>query len=193
MITHGWARASPAVLAGVGASSFSRGFSAVCWFTGRHLTERLGHPIGLVDASWGGTHIAHWVTANDTQHCTGSGAFGRDTELTRDRDLRDRARTEGGMGAPAWESPGDIFNAMVLPFSYTPVFGVLWYQGESDTAGESSATYTQGQRYACSFRALVGSWRKQWQAASGTPPDLPFGFVLASPDGYVLNGYMDML
>jgi len=36
--------------------------SAVAYFFGRRLHRRLGVPIGLVSASWGGTMAQHWVT-----------------------------------------------------------------------------------------------------------------------------------
>ena len=40
-----------------------RGFSAVCYFTGRALHEAQGVPIGLINASWGGSQIEAWLPA----------------------------------------------------------------------------------------------------------------------------------
>lgn len=38
-----------------------REFSAVCYFTGRLLHEEDGVPIGLINASWGGSQIEAWL------------------------------------------------------------------------------------------------------------------------------------
>jgi sialate O-acetylesterase len=47
-----WARSTPA---------HARDFSAVCWFMGQQLRQRLKVPIGLIDASYGGSTIQAWL------------------------------------------------------------------------------------------------------------------------------------
>ncbi len=37
------------------------GFSAVGYFFGRELNEKLGVAVGLIDADWGGTRIESWT------------------------------------------------------------------------------------------------------------------------------------
>lgn len=40
-------------------------FSAVALICGSHLHERLGRPVGLIQAAWGGTHIEAWMARHD--------------------------------------------------------------------------------------------------------------------------------
>lgn len=39
-------------------------FSALCWLTARTLQKRRNRPIGLIDASWGGTRIEPWISSS---------------------------------------------------------------------------------------------------------------------------------
>lgn len=39
----------------------ARDFSAACWFMVRELKQRENVPIGMIDASWGGTRIRPWM------------------------------------------------------------------------------------------------------------------------------------
>ncbi|WP_300380829.1 sialate O-acetylesterase [Henriciella sp.] len=50
----GWAVSGPDVV---------RDFSAVCYFTGRQLRADSDVPVGLIDASWGGSQIEAWLPA----------------------------------------------------------------------------------------------------------------------------------
>src|ERR1700744_1832414 len=38
-----------------------QGFSAVAYFFGRELNQKLGVTVGLIDADWGGTRIESWT------------------------------------------------------------------------------------------------------------------------------------
>lgn len=51
--TSGWVAASPATVGG---------FTAVGYFFARDLFQKLGVPIGLVHASWGGTPVESWMS-----------------------------------------------------------------------------------------------------------------------------------
>lgn len=56
--TRGWRACSPANVAA---------FSAAAYFFGRDLHRELGVPIGIIQASWGGTEIESWTSAQALQ------------------------------------------------------------------------------------------------------------------------------
>ena len=65
-----------------------------------------------------------------------------------------------------------LWNSMIHPLLTMTIFGVIWYQGESN-AGEKSSNYS------CTFPAMISSWRQNWhkQSLNTTRSQLPFGFV----------------
>lgn len=50
-----------------------RDFSAVCYFFGRDLKTRHDVPMGLIDASWGGSQIEAWIGADGLRSAGGYG------------------------------------------------------------------------------------------------------------------------
>lgn len=51
-----------------------REFSAVCYLSGKALQEDRGIPVGLIDASWGGSQIEAWLSAADLEQVNGFSA-----------------------------------------------------------------------------------------------------------------------
>jgi sialate O-acetylesterase len=81
-------------------------------------------------------------------------------------------RRPGGQWTPA-----GLFNAMVAPLIRMPIRGVIWYQGEANTAPERAPIYER------LFPTMIRGWRKAWNQGA-----FPFLFVqLANykgePDG----------
>ena len=71
---------------------------------------------------------------------------------------------------------------MVTPLLNMTIYGVIWYQGESNQGDAFSATDSHGlpmPRYGCSFPAMIADWRTKWTEGSlgETHPTFPFGFV----------------
>ena len=118
----GWKRSS---------SQSAANFSAVCHHFGESLRAKLGVPVGLVAASWGGTRISAFV----------------DAQTYADRHLANPQTDPASR-----QNPGRVFNAMIAPIAPFALRGVLWYQGESDTHHPA--------RYDEKLRALAASWRK---------------------------------
>lgn len=63
--------------------------------------------------------------------------------------------------------PGGLFNAMISPLLRFPIKGVIWYQGESNTARAAS--------YQPIFSTLIKDWRNHWKQG-----DFPFLYVQLS-------------
>lgn len=79
-------------------------FSAVCWYFGKYLNEKLNVPIGLMETCWGATNIEKWSSDDALKNC----------ELHRN------------------PSDSSIWNSMVHPLTNTTIYGAIWYQGESN-------------------------------------------------------------
>lgn len=175
-IESAWVECTPATVTN---------FSAVGYFFGRELRDLLGGdvPVGLIDASWGGTEIEQWIARS---------ALAADPEFAEHLDparakAYDEARAsvhkELGLPPPhlPQRKPSILFNGMIAPLIPLSLRGVLWYQGESNIY--------RSEQYARSFPLMIADWRKAWRAAAGAGalPDaeFPFLFVQIAPfSGY---------
>jgi sialate O-acetylesterase len=163
--------------------------SAVAYFFARHVREHHSVPIGVIDASWGGTPLAaftplatiagdpallpalvHWSRIADARTTT---------LLEIEREKREleaaaaRARAQGQEPPrPPWRpdfdawGPAAIYNAMVAPLAPFAIRGVIWYQGESDASPERAPVYAR------LFQSMIRDWRRAWGVG-----DFPFLFV----------------
>jgi sialate O-acetylesterase len=131
-----------------------RRFSAVGYFFGKKLYQELKVPIGLVQSSWSGTPVELWepddVIESDTV---------MKEAATKIRDVTYRPN-----------KPGLIYNGMIYPISSYTIAGVIWYQGEGNTA--------RAYAYQKMFTGMIGAWRKQFNA------DFPFYYVQIAPYTY---------
>jgi sialate O-acetylesterase len=160
-------------------------FSAVAYFFGRELAERERVPIGLIDATWGGTVAEAWVSlqgiagdaalmpvfATRAQMMEAQGDAGEIMERERREDMA--ARQAGKTPAQhAWHpdpgswAPAALFNGMIAPETAYGIKGVIWYQGESNSRTKFAPMYAK------IFPALIADWRAQWRQG-----DFPFLFV----------------
>ncbi len=129
-------------------------FSAVGYYFGKKLHETLGVPIGLIDATWGGTMAEHWTPVS---------------KLNTDSILQ-----KAGNNIPPHQyypaKAGSLYNGMIAPFINYTINGVIWYQGESNT--HATAIYPR------LHTALIDSWREAWGK------DFSFYFVQIAPFNY---------
>lgn len=131
-----------------------KSFSSVAYFFGKKLSTALNVPVGLINASWGGTPAEVWTPED---------AIATSSELKAAAD---------NQGSNEWRPhlTGSAYNAMIYPFTQFSIAGVIWYQGESNV-GEALL-------YDNLMRTLIGSWRKAWNK------ELPFYYVQIAPFKY---------
>jgi len=163
-------------------------FSAACWFFARDLYASLDppRPVGVMNNAVGGTADQLWSPPEALDSCK-------------------------NLGKP-WEWPknytsSELWNSLVVPLSRHVIKGVVWYQGEANSAVNllvqqggnwcrqclknafncSAADRAQcevpanpvadGRTYLCSFPAMVKSWRQLWMQNSGSSIEPAFGWV----------------
>jgi sialate O-acetylesterase len=168
-----------------------KSFSAVEYFFGRHLHERLAVPVGLIESDWGGTPAQSWIShqAIETDPSLQYVLDEWDKVLANYPAARERydrqletwnqavaaAKAAGKTppnrpGAPAGpghqNTPGGLYNGMIAPLAGYGMRGAIWYQGESN-ANEAHAWL-----YRRLFPAMIQDWRNRWGVG-----DFPFYFV----------------
>jgi sialate O-acetylesterase len=110
-------------------------FSAVGYFFGKKLHADLKVPIGLINASWGGTAAEVWTPGEKVEL---DGELQAAAVQLKDYDW--------------WpKKPGVVYNGMIAPIVPYGIEGVIWYQGESNTA--APATYQK------LMKSMIESWR----------------------------------
>ncbi len=129
-------------------------FSAVAYFFAKRIQEEINVPIGLIDSSWGASCAEVW---------TPSYVFDENPELMEAHSL---------IKPNPWVTiePSALYNAMIAPLIDFKIGGVLWYQGEANTAN--------AETYEDLFTKMIGSWRKDWGYT------FPFYFAQIAPYKY---------
>jgi sialate O-acetylesterase len=178
-ITTSWTECTPATAAA---------FSAVAYFFGREIAAKENVPVGLVDATWGGTPADSWVSLDAlgtrpellpafASRARFAAAQADLAETVAAEKREDDAARAAGKPAPehpwhpyeaSW-SPAELYNGMIAPFTPMTVKGFIWYQGETNSA-QDRAPY-----YDTLFADLIGDWRMHF--AQG---NLPFLYVQIS-------------
>jgi sialate O-acetylesterase len=174
----GWSQCSPATAAE---------FSAVAYFFARSLQQKEHVAIGLIDATWGGTPAEAWTSLDtlgsdaNLLPVLGARAAAMDYEVTAEQTaLADAKARAEGKNPPrrywrpdpySWR-PAGLYNALIAPITPLAIHGVIWYQGEANSAPLTAPMYRT------LFPALIRDWRAHWNQ-----PDLPFLFVQLSAYG----------
>ncbi len=170
-----WAECSPQTI---------KTFSAVAYFFGRDLYQKLKVPIGLISTSWGGTKAEAWTPQNVLESNTDFLAIleedAKNEKVYQEKletyylNLRNESANNDlktALKKPKKEANKTsyvLYNAMLHPLINYTMKGVIWYQGESNSG--------KAQLYQTLFPAMVKSWRDDWKQG-----DFPFYYVQITP------------
>lgn len=138
-------------------------FTAVGYFFAREVHRRLNVPVGLINATWGGTVAEAWTSEESL-----SPLKDFDAGLAAVRGAR--ANPAAAEGANP-NQPAVLYNGMISPVLGYGIRGALWYQGESNRG--------RGEQYRVLFPALIADWRARWGRG-----DFPFYYVQIAPYHY---------
>jgi sialate O-acetylesterase len=168
-------------------------FSAVLYFFGREIHREVGVPIGLINTSVGGTPIEQWIdpAKQETDPALKRGLDVQresvalvdpekakadyEAALEKYKEAKAKARAGGAKPPRAPQDPialserkgsyGSLFNGKVAPLIPYTLKGVLWYQGEANSADARASIYGQ------QLSGLIRDWRVRWEE------ELPFAWV----------------
>jgi sialate O-acetylesterase len=178
-------------------------FSAVAYYYGLELHQKLGVPVGLIESAWGGTFIEPW---------TPPAGFDAVPEvkplLAKQQAKYDAYRQDLKKALPSWETwlretqkafaagtilplmpgpgqtpdnpfapptaPTTLYNAMIHALTPFAIRGAIWYQGENNRS--------DGLFYEKKMQALIRGWREVWKLG-----DFPFYYVQLAPYNYPFN------
>ena len=163
--------------------------SAVGFFFGLKLQQKLNVPIAVIDTSWGGTHIERWIADEGYDmeslpyrkiqpNQEADAIVARDQLAEKISQWRKLASTalendkmvSAKMKVTGTKASNAIYNGMVAPLAPYAVKGTIWYQGESNNGSKD---------YFEKLKALTGGWSKVFNV-----PNMPFYLVQLAPYNY---------
>lgn len=142
----------------------TKSFSAVAYYFGRELNEKLQTPIGLINVSMGGSSAQAWINNNVLQSTT-EGQFYIEKYKEKSKNAAP------GIVPRDHQSPSSLYNAMLHPLIPYGIKGAIWYQGEANTQ--------EHYLYKNLMTTLITSWRDEWGQGN-----FPFYFVQLAPFNY---------
>ncbi|GGF04684.1 9-O-acetylesterase [Flavobacterium limi] len=175
-VTGRWALCSPESI---------KTFSAVAYFYGRDLHQKLNVPIGLISTSWGGTKAEAWTSQNvlegNPDFLTILEEDAKNEKVYQEKleayylNLKNEQLANNGLKTELKKPKKEanktsyvLYNAMLHPLINYTMKGVIWYQGESNSG--------KAQLYQTLFPAMVKNWREDWKQG-----DFPFYYVQITP------------
>ena len=112
--------------------------SAIGYFFGRYLSEKLDVPVGIIVAAWGGTPAEVWTPS----------------ELIQNDPIITACKPKPVEWWPV--KSGVLYNGMINPVVPHNIAGCIWYQGESN--------HECYQAYALLMEKMITGWRKSFKS-----------------------------
>ncbi|WP_305660231.1 sialate O-acetylesterase [Daejeonella sp.] len=129
-------------------------FSAIGYFFGKNLNEKMNIPVGLINSNWGGTPAETWTPEY----------------VVNNNNIIKKGAAEL-KSQPGWPHQTALaYNAMIFPLTNYSIAGAIWYQGESNVR-----TYYAYEKL---FTGMIDAWRQQWNK------NFPFFYVQIAPYTY---------
>ena len=175
-----WQPCSPATV---------REFSGVGYFFGLELYRELGVPVGLINASYGGSQAEAWTpveylaASEDLRPCIERekiwAAERPAVQAAFDQQIRDWEAATAAADSAGTKPPrrprvpdalrdyriaASIYNNMIEPLIPFGIRGALWYQGESNEE--------RAEQYELLLPTMIRAWRERWGQG-----DFPFAIV----------------
>jgi len=164
-------------------------FSAAGYYFGAELLRALHVPVGIINASYGGSQAEAWtpieyLVANpDLRRCVEREKIWNqerprvqaeyDQKVSEWRAAVEKAKQEGARPplAPAvpdalreYRIAASIYSGMIEPLVPFAIRGAIWYQGESNEE--------RAQQYGILLPTMISAWRVRWGEGR-----FPFGIV----------------
>ena len=190
-----WDVCTPETIAKAGRN----GFSAAAYFFGRELHRTLNVPIGLIDATWGGTRIESWTPPEGFAAVPALSSFSAalgsaDPHSASHRQILGQYLAEldqwmasarialtNSTPAPAMRNypdellpPHDLQDPTALYNGM--IHPVQFFKIRGAIWYQGEANLGEGLLYSEKMKALVGGWRQIWNEG-----DFPFYFVQIAP------------
>lgn len=178
------------------------GFSAVGYFFGRELNQKLGVPVGLIESDWGGTRIESWtapvgfamvralndeykrVEAGDPHNPVHQELLGKTLDqYDQWMAAARKAMAEETVVPPVPKYPDDLQGPQDLQQATALYNGMIHPLAPFAMRGaiwyQGEANESDGMKYYERMRALIGGWRRVWGEG-----EFPFYFVQIAPWNY---------
>ncbi len=130
-------------------------FSSTAYFFAAELYRQLGVPIGIIDASWGGTSAEAWTPLSGLK------------KLDYEKEIEEAIQLPQ---EPERKIPARLYNGMIHPLRNYGIKGVIWYQGESNRP--------RPEKYNDLFTTMIDEWRSTFGHK------FPFYFAQIAPYNY---------
>ena len=162
LTTEGWKECS---------SETVKGFSAVGYYFGKILQQKLDIPIGLICNAVGGTGTESWVDRHSLEYGFPSVMYRWNDNDFIQPWVKVRAMENIKLADQSLQRhpyhPCYMFEAGILPLEHYAIKGVIWYQGESNAHNKDAHERL--------FKLLVNGWRQYWDQ-----PEMPFYYTQLS-------------